>query len=303
VTGATVEACLDAIATRLVRALEYRLIAADGRIVHVRDMIRVTLDEDQRPVRACGVIVDVTAERTAREALELSEERYRQLFEDAVDMIVFVDTDGRIASMNRAGAHLLGWEPEQVVGRDFKDFLSPETRVVAEEQQLGGDVDATTYEVELISESGRRIPVEVCSRVPHRGDRRIGTHGVGTSASAARPSSAFDTPSSSKRSAGSPAASATLQQPPDRDRGQLRARAATERRVARAARDPGRGHARGGAHAAAARGGTPPGAPAEHVLLDLSRTRRTRCRWAERRRSPPRRPSPRIRRGREARSS
>jgi PAS domain S-box-containing protein len=127
-------------------------------------------------------MVDVTAERVAHEALGTSEERYRQLFEDAVDMIAFVDVEGRVGSINRAGAHLLGWEPEQVVGRNFKDFLSPESRVVADAQRrskLEHGAEATTYEVEVIAESGRRIPIEVCARVIHRAGRPIGTHGIG----------------------------------------------------------------------------------------------------------------------------
>jgi two-component system, cell cycle sensor histidine kinase and response regulator CckA len=179
---ATVESCLEAIATGQARALEYRLVAADGHVVHVRDIIRVSRDDEGRPLRACGVIVDVTAERLAREALELSEERYRQLFEDAVDMIAFVDLEDRVGSINRAGAHLLGWEPEQIVGRNFKDFLSPESRAAVETQRgrkLAGEVESTTYEAELITESGRRIPIEICARVIHRGGQPIGTHGIG----------------------------------------------------------------------------------------------------------------------------
>ncbi|HEY1366572.1 MAG TPA: PAS domain S-box protein [Gaiellaceae bacterium] len=178
----TVEACREAIETGQTRTIDYRILAGDGRYIRARDLIRVTRDEAGGPLRACGIMVDVTAERLAQEALEMSEERYRQLFEDAVDMIVFIDTDGRLVSINRAGAHLLGWEPEQIVGREFTDFVTPESRPVAEAQRrrkLDGEVEATTYEAELIAESGRRIPVEVCSRVIRRSGRPIGTHGIG----------------------------------------------------------------------------------------------------------------------------
>ena len=54
---------------------EYRLIAADGRAVWVRDIVRVTAERDGARLR--GVMLDITDRKAAEEALRRSEEQLR----------------------------------------------------------------------------------------------------------------------------------------------------------------------------------------------------------------------------------
>ena len=49
--------------------LEYRMIAADGRVVHLRDLVTVVTDNAGKPVSLRGVMVDITAQRGAEERL------------------------------------------------------------------------------------------------------------------------------------------------------------------------------------------------------------------------------------------
>ncbi len=57
--------------------LEYRLIAADGRVVWIRDLVSVIKSEDGQ-TWLYGAMVDVTEEKQIEEALRESEARYRQ---------------------------------------------------------------------------------------------------------------------------------------------------------------------------------------------------------------------------------
>jgi diguanylate cyclase (GGDEF)-like protein/PAS domain S-box-containing protein len=59
--------------------LEYRMIASDGRVVHLRDLVTVVTDNNGKPVSLRGVMVDITAQRRA-------EERVRQ-YADLVERI------------------------------------------------------------------------------------------------------------------------------------------------------------------------------------------------------------------------
>ncbi|HSU54529.1 MAG TPA: ATP-binding protein, partial [Candidatus Dormibacteraeota bacterium] len=64
--------------------------------------------------------------RKAEEALQSSEERYRSLVELSPDAL-FVEIDGRVVFINSAGVRLLGADsPDQIVGRELKEFFHSE---------------------------------------------------------------------------------------------------------------------------------------------------------------------------------
>ncbi|HEY2814038.1 MAG TPA: EAL domain-containing protein [Acidimicrobiales bacterium] len=51
--------------------LEYRMIAADGRVVYLRDLVTVVTDHNNRTVSLRGVMVDITAQRQAEQRVRL----------------------------------------------------------------------------------------------------------------------------------------------------------------------------------------------------------------------------------------
>ena len=58
--AAAIDAGLD-------HTLEYRMLHADGRVVHLRDMVTVVCDPSGQPVSVRGVMVDITDQRAAEE--------------------------------------------------------------------------------------------------------------------------------------------------------------------------------------------------------------------------------------------
>jgi len=63
------------------------------------------------------------------EALRRSEERFRQVAESAVEFIWEVDADGLYLYASGAVEQILGYKPEEIVGRmHFYDLFAPETR-------------------------------------------------------------------------------------------------------------------------------------------------------------------------------
>src|SRR6516164_7351370 len=67
-----VQFCLEGIAQKRSHDFEYRMIAAEGRVVWLRDIVTVVV-EDGRASRLRGVMVDITRRKQAEEALRRSE--------------------------------------------------------------------------------------------------------------------------------------------------------------------------------------------------------------------------------------
>src|SRR5215470_1586222 len=67
------------------------------------------------------------------DALRDSERRYRELVEYSLGLICTHDLTGTILSINPAAADLLGYRPEDGIGRSLREFLSPDKRDLFEE--------------------------------------------------------------------------------------------------------------------------------------------------------------------------
>jgi two-component system, chemotaxis family, CheB/CheR fusion protein len=92
---------------------------------------------------------DVTEQRRHEEALRESEQRYRALFESASDMVLALDPDLHITSVNQAAQRILGFTPEEMVGAPLNQFVDAEE---AGKFRIGG-----TFEVALRAKDPRTI--------------------------------------------------------------------------------------------------------------------------------------------------
>ena len=106
---------------------------------------------------------DLTSRRLIQQALQESEERYRNLVDMSPDAIL-VNQDGTIAFVNPAGANLLGAEnPSEIVGGTLLDIVAPEYRNLVQERMrrvLEFGETAPPAEVELLRIDGSRLHFE-----------------------------------------------------------------------------------------------------------------------------------------------
>ena len=70
-------------------------------------------------------IRQVIERNEAEERIRRSEERYRDLFENAMDVILTLDLKGNITAANRSVLRF-GYKKEDLVGKNILDFVSPE---------------------------------------------------------------------------------------------------------------------------------------------------------------------------------
>jgi PAS domain S-box-containing protein len=136
-----------------------RFILPDGRkrILLVRG--KPIVDSANRVVKRIGVAMDVTERVEFVDAVRESAELYRDLVENSHSLICTHDLSGRLLSMNELPAKILGYSPEELVGRSIPDLLSPERRERWPEyiERIQSEGHATGLLVLRTRSGGRRV--------------------------------------------------------------------------------------------------------------------------------------------------
>lgn len=109
-----------------------------------------------------------------------SEARYRELFENANDIIYTHDLAGNFTSVNQKGELATGYTREQVLKMNIAHIVVPEYLPLAREmiakKVAGGG--PTSYELQIFAKDGRRVLLEVSTRLIYQGDRAVGVQGI-----------------------------------------------------------------------------------------------------------------------------
>jgi PAS domain S-box-containing protein len=125
--------------------------------------------------------IDITDRKLAESALLESEQRYRDLVDNANDIVATVDLEGRFTSVNPAVERLLGQKPEELIGTSVSTFIPSEERPKHEsmlQRKLEGE-GSTRYETQIQSRDGRRLTLEVNSKlIKDRDGRPVAIHSI-----------------------------------------------------------------------------------------------------------------------------
>ena len=115
---------------------EYRIVFKDGKNVPFEANGDVLRGADGTPSGLVFICRDITGRKQAEEALYESEERYRRLFEDAMEGIFRTTLDGRPLMVNDAMAGILGYDSAQHVSETISDVGSQTYAIPLERHQL-----------------------------------------------------------------------------------------------------------------------------------------------------------------------
>ena len=121
----------------------------------------------------------ISGYRETNAALQTSEERYRELFENANDIVFTTDFEGRLTSINRAGERLTGYRRDEPPPIPVKvlalEYFERAARMFKELITVGG---AETQEFEIITKDGHPLMVEVSARPILNDGKAVGVQGI-----------------------------------------------------------------------------------------------------------------------------
>ncbi len=109
----------------------------------------------------------------AYESIRKSEENYRDLMENASDIICFLDSDGVVTSLNKKGVELSGYTSEEVIGGNFISLVDDQYQkefLLRFRESLNGST--TVFELVIKKKDGSHLLLSINSN-PIREDGNI----------------------------------------------------------------------------------------------------------------------------------
>src|SRR3989442_7157308 len=97
------------------------------------------------------------------------EEHYRELFENAHDIIFTHDLEGHLTSLNKAGEQILGYSREEAVGLEFARLVAPGQHDSFRQilGRLNDGLINASCELQMRAKDGRRVVLRVNLRLQH----------------------------------------------------------------------------------------------------------------------------------------
>jgi PAS domain S-box-containing protein len=137
--------------------LELEATCKDGSTTWGETIFSFLRDSQGSPVGILGITRDISDRRKAEEALKLSEEKFRGLFETSRDLLYIATIDGKMLEFSKSAKDVLGYTEEELLEMNVQDhYAYPEERERFVQKVLDeGFVE--NYELKLKKKDGTLI--------------------------------------------------------------------------------------------------------------------------------------------------
>jgi PAS domain S-box-containing protein len=148
-----------------VKDLEFELVAKDGTILPVILSATAIKDSAGDYLMSRSTVFDITEQRRVKQALSLSEQRYKALYEDSSDGVLLMDCTATIVDANNKAIEMFGYTLEELRSKTISDLIDPqslETKPFIFNEMLVGQT--IRLERPMFKKNGELIFVELTGR-------------------------------------------------------------------------------------------------------------------------------------------
>ncbi len=149
--------------------------------LHIFSVAKTPLrDEQGKIIGLCGIARDITPEREAQQQLIEDESRFREIFDNASDLIQSVDPEGHFLYVNRAWREALGYNDEDITNMLVFDIFAPDCRegCTAIFKRLFTGEKIETVVTTFRCKDGRPLEVEGALNITVRDGKAISSVGI-----------------------------------------------------------------------------------------------------------------------------
>jgi PAS domain S-box-containing protein len=138
------------------------------------------MDSSGRLSHIVVLYIDITQRKEAEDGIKESEQRYRDLFENANDLIQIVGPDGHIDYVNRTWRDTLGYNEHEISKLTVFDLIHPDCishcRDLFKKVVQGEHVDK--FETKFMAKDGREILLEGTTSCKFEDGKAVSTRGI-----------------------------------------------------------------------------------------------------------------------------
>ena len=107
-------------------SIDHRIIRPDGNCRYVHEVGEVTYNDEGKAVQMIGTVQDITERVLVESQLREERDKAQRYLDLAGTMILALDTDFNVTMINRKGCEMLGYEENDIVGKNWVRSFIPE---------------------------------------------------------------------------------------------------------------------------------------------------------------------------------
>ncbi len=137
------------------------VVTKTGETKYIETSARLRKDEEGIVNGVIGVARDVTSKIIKEKELKLSEEKFRGVFESFLDVYFETDIVGNIVLVTPSVATILGYEPSELIGKNFINYyvFEEDRGRLLKELWRGAKIDG--FECLLLHKNGQEVALEI----------------------------------------------------------------------------------------------------------------------------------------------